>query len=76
MDGLNAVMENIFFKFCDVAKWIFAFRMVSDMIKKGNDSDYIGSLKAIGAGCFGYGCLYSIVYILNLVQSTIADSFK
>jgi len=76
MDGLNAVFETFFYKFCIIAKWIFAFRMISDVIKRGNDSDFQGALKAVAAGLFGYGCLYSIVYLLDLVQATVQTSFK
>jgi len=76
MDGLNTVFEKFFYQFCDVAKWIFAFRMASDVIKKGNESDFMGALKSIGSGGLGYGCLYSIVYVLNLIQDTISSSFK
>lgn len=76
MDGLNVLFEKFFYQFCDIAKWIFAFRMASDAIKKGNESDFQGALKAIGSGCMGYGCLYSIVYFLNLVQNTIQSSFR
>jgi hypothetical protein len=76
MDKLNSVFETFFYQFCDVSKWIFAFRIASDVIKKGNESDFQGALKAVGNGGLGYGCLYSIVYILNTVQSTIQSSFK
>jgi len=76
MEGLNAVFEGFFYKFCDVAKWIFAFRMASDVIKKSNEGNFMGALKSIGSGGLAYGCLYSIVYVLNLIQDTIADSFK
>lgn len=76
MDGLNGVFEEFFYKFCDVAKWIFAFRMASDVIKKGNESDFMGALKSIGGGGIGYGCLYSIVYVLNLIQGSVSDAFS
>lgn len=75
MDNLNAVLEGFFYKFCDIAKWVFAFRMASDAIKRGNEGDFMGALKAIGNGGLGYGCLYSIVYVLNLIQSAVQDSF-
>ncbi len=76
MDALNVLLEGLFFRFCTVAKWIFAFRVVSDVIKRGNESDLQGLLKAVGAGAVGYGTLYSIVYILNLVESTVIEAFK
>jgi hypothetical protein len=76
MDGLNVVFEKFFYQFCDVAKWIFAFRMASDVIKKGNESDFMGALKSIGGGGIGYGCLYSIVYVLNLIQDSVTDAFN
>jgi hypothetical protein len=76
MDKLNSVLEQFFYQFCDIAKWIFAFRMASDIIRRGNDNDFQGALKSIGSGGIGYGCLYSIVYILNTVQTTIQSSFK
>lgn len=75
MDHLNTVLEGFFYKFCDVAKWVFAFRMASDAIKKGNESDFMGAIKAIGSGGLGYGTLYSIVYVLNLIQDAVVDSF-
>lgn len=75
MDKLDLVLQNFFYQFCDIAKWVFAFRMASDAIKRGNESDFMGALKAIGNGGIGYGCLYSIVYILNLIQDTVSESF-
>jgi hypothetical protein len=76
MDQLNTVLEKFFYQFCDIAKWIFAFRMVSEAIKRGNESDFHGALKAIGNGLVGYGCLYSVVYLLNMVQDAVQSSFK
>jgi hypothetical protein len=76
MEHLNEVFETFFYKFCEIAKWVYAFRMASDAIKRGNDSDIQGALKAIGSGCLGYGCLYSIVYFLNMVQGAVEGSFK
>lgn len=75
MDQLNGVLENFFYQFCDIAKWVFAFRMASDAIRKGNESDFMGALKAIGNGGIGYGCMYSIVYVLNLIQDAVQSSF-
>jgi hypothetical protein len=76
LGDLNEVFQKFFYQFCDIAKWIFAFRMASDVIKRGNESDFMGALKSIGGGGLGYGCLYSIVYVLNTVQSTIQAAFK
>jgi hypothetical protein len=75
MSQLNTVLEHFFYQFCDIAKWVFAFRIASDVIKRGNESDWQGALKSIGNGLIGYGCLYSVVYLLNLVQSTVQSSF-
>lgn len=75
MDNLNSVCEHFFYQFCDIAKWFFAFRMVSDAIKQGNESDIRGFFKAIGSGLVGYGVLYSIVYLLDMVQDAVQKSF-
>lgn len=76
MEALDTILQNFFNQFCNIAKWVFAFRMASDVIKRGNEGDWQSALKAMGNGLIGYGCLYSIVYFLNLVQSTIQSSFK
>lgn len=76
MDVLDGILKNFFYQFCNIAKWVFAFRMASDVIKRGNEGDYQAALKAIANGSIGYGCLYSIVYFLDLVQNTIQTAFK
>lgn len=70
MDALNGVFEMFFYQFCNVAKWIFAIRMASDVIKKGNDSDFQGIIQSVLGGGFGYGCLYAVVRILDSVQAS------
>jgi phage gp36-like protein len=76
VDQLDKLLETFFYQFCNIAKWIFAFRMASDIIKRGNESDFQGALKSVANGCIGYGCLYSIVYFLNMIQGAIQSSFK
>lgn len=70
MDNLNSVLETFFYQFCDIAKWIFAIRMASDIIKRGNDGDIEGIIKGILYGSVGYGGLYSLVGILDSIQKS------
>jgi phage gp36-like protein len=70
MNNLNAVLELIFFQFCSVAKYIFAIRIASDVIKKSNENDIQGIIHAVISGGIGYGCLYSIVSVLDAVQNS------
>jgi hypothetical protein len=70
MDKINGVLEMFFYQFCSMAKWVFAIRMASDSIKRGNDSDIEGIIKSVINGGVGYGSLYAIVSILNAVQNS------
>lgn len=70
MDGLNAVFENFYYQFCEVAKWIFAIKMGSDIVKSGTNGEFDDLFRGVFAGGVGYGCLYSIVKILDSVQAT------
>jgi hypothetical protein len=70
MDNLNNVLEMFFYQFCGMAKWVFAIRIASDVIKKGNDGDIEGTIKSVISGGLGYGSLYAIVNVLNSVQSS------
>jgi len=70
MDALDTLLETFFYQFCSIAKWIFAIRIASDIIKRGNDGDIEGLIKSVLTGCIGYGCLYAVVGVLNSVQGS------
>lgn len=69
MHNLNVMLEGLFYQFCEVAKWIFVFRIASDGIKKANSGDIDGVLHSVLHGTIGYGSLYLSVGILDAVQT-------
>lgn len=69
MDKLDEVFKMFYYAICDMAKWVFAIRMASDIIKNGNESDIQGILKSVIQGGISYGALYSIVSVLESIQS-------
>ena len=73
MENLNAVLEMIFLQFCNVAKYIFAIRIASDVIKRSNENDIQGVIHAVISGGIGYGCLYAITSVLDAVQSSFIN---
>lgn len=77
MDALDNLLKWAFYGFCNnIAKWIYAIKIASDVIKRSNEGDFMSVLKAVGTGCISYGCLYCIVYFLEMVQQTIQSSFN
>lgn len=69
MDQLDGIFKMMYYSICDIAKWIFAIKMASDIIKDGNNSDIQGVIKSVIHGGLSYGCLYAIVNVLDAVQS-------
>ena len=71
MDQLNNVFQNLYFGFCDIAKIIFAIKMAIDILKHGCDRDIEGSIKVLITGGIGYGALYSVDTVLNMIQEAV-----
>ncbi|HEX3078223.1 MAG TPA: hypothetical protein VHQ24_15290 [Lachnospiraceae bacterium] len=69
MNEIDAVLKTFYFSLCDIAKWIFAIKMLNEVIKNGNNNDLEGTIKSIINGALSYACIYSIVSILESVQS-------
>lgn len=69
MQQLDEIFKMFFYSVCDIAKWVFAVKMASDIIKNGNSSDIEGIIKSLIYGGISYGCLYSIVSVLDAIQS-------
>jgi hypothetical protein len=72
LDKINGLLELYFYGFCRIAKWIFAFRIASDIIKNGSNNDWQGTVRSLLNGSISYAALYSIVTVLDSVQ----NSFK
>jgi hypothetical protein len=69
MNQLDEIFKMFFYSFCDLAKWVFAIKMASDIIKNGNNSDVEGIIKSLMNGGISYGCLYAIVEVLDSIQA-------
>lgn len=68
MNQLDEVFKMFFYSICDMAKWVFAVKMASDIIKNGNNNDVEGIIKSLIYGGIGYGCLYAVVGVLDSIQ--------
>lgn len=66
---LDDVFKTLYYTICSIAKWIFAAKMVSQLIKQGEVADIQGSIKVLINGAFSYGTLYAIISVLELIQS-------
>lgn len=69
MNNLDDVFKMFYYSICDMAKWIFAIRMASEIIKDSNNSDIQGILRSVINGGVSYGALYAIISILDAVQT-------
>lgn len=69
MSELNEVLKMLYDGICDIAMWIFAIRMVADILKAGTNSDIEGTIKTLINGGVSYGSLYAIVEVLNGVKT-------
>lgn len=68
MNEVDVLFESFFYDFCSLAKWIFAIKMVSDVLKKATCSDTEGVIRSLLNGVVGYSSLYFIVKILDRVE--------
>lgn len=68
MDALDDVFKMFFYSMCDIAKYIIAIRMATNLIKQGESSDLQGIIKTLLNGSFTYGALYSVLSILDAVK--------
>lgn len=74
MDQLDAIMQTFYYQICDVAKWLFAIRIASDIIKNANNGDVVSSIKTLINGGAAYGALYSVVSVLDSVQAAFQSN--
>lgn len=72
MEELNLVLKTLYNGICDIAMWIFAIRMVADVLKNGTNSDIEGTIKTLINGGVSYGSLYAIVNVLEGVKEAFA----
>lgn len=68
MNALDEVFKMFFYSLCDVAKWIFAIKMATNVIKDFESSNFRDMVQNLLIGAFAYGCLYSIINILDAVK--------
>jgi hypothetical protein len=69
MDALDSVFKMFFYSLCNIAKWIFAIKMATNVIKDFEASNFRNMIQNLMMGGFAYGALYSIVTILDSVKS-------
>lgn len=69
MGALDNVFKIFFYSICDVAKWIIAIKMATNVIKGFESSNLRDIIQDVLTGAFAYGVLYSIIDILDAVKS-------
>ena len=69
MEALDNVFKIFFYGVCDVAKWIFAIKMATNIIKHSESADIKSIINDLISGGFSYGALYSIISILDSVKN-------
>lgn len=69
MDALDNIFKMFFYSICDVAKWLFAIKMATNIIKDFEATNFRDMVQDLLMGGFAYGALYSIVGILDAVKS-------
>lgn len=69
MSALDNVFKLFFYSVCDIAKWIFAVKMASGIIKHAESADIQSIMKDLITGGFAYGSLYAIISILDAVKA-------
>ena len=72
MEQLNEVLKVLYNGIYDIAMWIFAIRMVADVLKAGTNSDIEATIKTLINGGVSYGSLYAIVEVLEGVKHAFA----
>jgi hypothetical protein len=71
MDQLDKVFEMFFYSLCNVAKWIFAIKMATNLIKDFEANNVRNLIQNLVTGGFAYGALYSIIKILDSVEGIV-----
>lgn len=71
MEQLDKVFELFFYSLCDVAKWIFAIKMATNLIKDFEANNTRTMIQNLVTGGFAYGALYSIIKILDSVETIV-----
>lgn len=69
MDQLDTIFKLFYYQICNIAKWIFAIKMASEIIKNNNNGDMAGSIKTLINGGIAYASLYAIISILDTIQA-------
>lgn len=68
MEALDGVLKTFYYGICDMAKWLFAIKMASNLIKNMENCDIKTTIMDLANGAFSYGALYAIVGILDAVK--------
>lgn len=68
MEALDGVLKMFYYGLCDAAKWLFAFKMATNLIKDYESSNLRDMIQDLMTGAFAYGALFSIVEILDSVK--------
>jgi hypothetical protein len=69
MDALDNVFEMFFYSLCNIAKWLFAIKMATNVIKDFEASNFRDMIQNLMVGGFAYGALFSIIKILDAVKT-------
>lgn len=71
MEGLDNLFKYFYYLICDIAKWIFAIRMATNILKSSESADIQGMIRILIAGGASYGALYMVVNILDSVKAAL-----
>lgn len=68
MNQLDEIFKMFYYAVCGAAKYIFAIKMATGILKDGNNSDIEGVIKNLMYGGANYACLYAIMGVLDAIQ--------
>lgn len=70
MDKLNAILKTYYYVVCDGAMWIIGLKMLVDILKNVNTSDYKAVLQTLLNGSITYASCYLIIEILQTIKNS------
>ena len=69
MDKLDSILKTYYYVICDGAMWIIGIKMLVDILKNINSSDYKQAITALLNGSITYTSCYLVIEILQQVKS-------
>lgn len=71
MEGLETLFRTFFDKLTDIAMYIIAVKMATNLVKNYEAGNYRDMFQDLIGGGFAYGALLSVLKILDSVKASI-----